>query len=179
MNETSKTSLLAPYVLLALDPGPKQSGLVRLEAGRLVRAEVVDNENLWAVLNDAGTAWGEKARCELAIEGIASYGMPVGAETFETCIWIGRAWQMWHAATQGKNPTVIYRREVKLHLCGSPKAKDANIRQALIDRLGPPGTKKAPGGTYAVKSHAWAALALAMTAWDRLSGAAEPGELMT
>jgi len=58
----------------------------------------------------------------------------------------------------------VYRKEVKIYLCGSMKAKDPNIRQALIDRLGDPGTKKNPGPTYGVKSHAWSALAVAVTA---------------
>jgi len=92
---------------------------------------------------------------------VASYGMPVGKEVFETCVWIGRFMQVWHDPDAVR---LIYRRDVKLHLCGSARAKDGNIRQALIDKLGPQGTKKAPGPTYGVKSHAWAALALAVTA---------------
>ena len=58
----------------------------------------------------------------------------------------------------------VYRQDVKLHLCKSNKAKDGNIRQALIDKLGPQGTKKYPGPTYGIKSHAWAALGVAVTA---------------
>ena len=43
----------------------------------------------------------------------------------------------------------VKRSAVKLHQCGSNRAKDANVRQALIDKMGPPGTKKAPGPTMA------------------------------
>ena len=92
---------------------------------------------------------------------IASYGMPVGREVFETCVWIGRFQQAWHDPEAVR---LVYRRDVKLHLCGSPKAKDGNIRAALIDKLGPVGLKSAPGPLYGVKSHAWAALAAAVTA---------------
>jgi len=46
------------------------------------------------------------------------------------------------------------------------KAKDANIRQALIDKLGPVGTKKSPGPLWGVKSHIWSALAVAVTALE-------------
>jgi hypothetical protein len=97
----------------------------------------------------------------LAIEAIASYGMPVGAEVFNTCIFVGRFQQAWRNPDAVK---LIYRRDVKLFLCGSARAKDGNIRQALIDKLGPVGTKAAPGPLYGVKSHAWAALAVAVTA---------------
>ncbi|WP_274347012.1 hypothetical protein [Xanthomonas campestris] len=96
----------------------------------------------------------------LAIEMIASYGMPVGREVFETCVWVGRYQQAWRSPEAVQ---LVYRRDVKLHLCGNAKAKDANIRQALLDLIGPQGTKRAPGPTYGVKSHAWAALGVAAT----------------
>jgi hypothetical protein len=56
---------------------------------------------------------------------------------------------------------MVYRNAVKLHICGTPRAKDPNIRQALIDKYGAPGTKKNPGPTYGVSSHLWSALAIA------------------
>jgi hypothetical protein len=96
-----------------------------------------------------------------ACEMIASYGMAVGKEVFETCVWIGRFVEIAYEPVQ-----LVYRRDVKLHLCHSPRAKDANVRQALIDRLGPQGTKKNPGPTYGMKSHLWAALAVAVYAGD-------------
>jgi len=105
----------------------------------------------------------------LAIEMIASYGMAVGREVFETCVWIGRFQQAWHTPDGVK---LVYRRDVKMQLCGSPKAKDANIRQALLDMFPATGggktpqigTKAQPGPLYGITSHAWAALAVAVTA---------------
>ena len=76
---------------------------------------------------------------ELAIEMIASYGMAVGQTVFETCVWIGRFIE---ANKGGFN--YVYRKDVKINLCGSMRAKDSNIRQALIDRFGVVGTKKHP-----------------------------------
>nr|WP_307731851.1 hypothetical protein [Massilia sp. H27-R4] len=102
----------------------------------------------------------------LALEMIASYGMAVGREVFETCVWIGRFKQAWHAPDQVE---LVYRKDVKLHLCGTPRAKDANVRAAIIDKFGPGketaiGKKASPGPLYGVVSHAWAALAVAITA---------------
>ena len=140
--------------VLAIDPGTTQSGWVVYEDGVVESSGVDDNYEIrgwlrrWLSTDDS-----------LALEMIASYGMVVGKEVFETCVWIGRFQEAWCNQKVSK----VYRRDVKLHLCGSVRAKDANIRRALIDKLGPQGTKKEPGPTYGVKSHAWAALAVAVT----------------
>lgn len=113
--------------------------------------------------------------CAIAIEMIASYGMAVGREVFETCVWIGRFLQAWHAPDGAR---LIYRLDVKLHLCGTAQAKDPNIRQALLDRFPRTGggktpqigTKKQPGPLYGVSSHAWAALGVAVTAAHQING---------
>ena len=151
-------------MLIAIDPGNEQSGWV-LFTGRAVHScGVMPNDELlqrlrgdWRVLGDA-----------LAIEMIASYGMPVGREVFQTCVWIGRFQQAWQAPELVR---LVYRRDVKLHLCGTSRAKDANIRQALLDlfpRTGggatpQVGTKGQPGPLYGVSSHAWPALGVAVT----------------
>lgn len=151
--------------LLAIDPGTEQSGWCVLSSG----AEQ-DVTRFWRVVNSGvepnadvlrRATWASASSYLLAIEMIASYGMPVGRETFETVRWIGRFQQAWHSPEEVR---LVYRRDVKLYLCGSMKAKDANVRQALIDKLGPVGTKKSPGPLYWVKSHAWSAVAVAVTA---------------
>ena len=73
---------------------------------------------------------------------VASYGMPVGKEVFDTCVWIGIYVQQAHEL--GKSTEFIYRKDEKMNICHSMKAKDSNIRQALIDRFGQVGTKKNP-----------------------------------
>ena len=142
-------------LLLSVDPGTQQSGWCLFDGERVRDSGVDRNIDVLARLQTCEHNW------TLAIEMIASYGMAVGRETFETCVWIGRYIQAWHEPDEVR---LIYRRDVKLHLCGQPRAKDTNIRQALIDKLGPVGTKKAPGPLYGVTSHAWSALAVAVTA---------------
>lgn len=68
--------------------------------------------------------------------------MPVGESVFQTCVWIGRFTQL--ADELGKGFAYIYRKDEKMNICHSMKAKDSNIRQALIDRFGDVGTKKNP-----------------------------------
>jgi hypothetical protein len=61
----------------------------------------------------------------------------------------------------------IYRAEEKMNLCYSMKAKDSNIRQALIDRFGEVGTKNNPGFFYGFKKDIWAAFAVGVTYLDK------------
>jgi hypothetical protein len=95
--------------------------------------------------------------------------MAVGAEVFETCVWAGRFIERWYRNPRRPTHLRVYRRDVKLHLCGSMRAKDANVRQALIDRYGPGkekaiGRKAAPGPLYGISGDCWAALGVAVTA---------------
>ena len=101
----------------------------------------------------------------VALEMIASYGMPVGREVFETCIWIGRFYE--RCISKVGTIEYIYRKEEKMNLCNSMKAKDSNIRQALIDRFGEVGTKKNQGWFYGFRKDIWAAYAVGITYLDK------------
>jgi hypothetical protein len=151
-------------LILAIDPGPTESGyaLFNVRHQEVVETGIKSNYDLKQLCNDAGK---HIYKPVLAVEMIACYGMPVGAETFETCLWIGRFEE---AFNPKKESLRCYRKEIKQHLCGTTKAKDPNIRQALIDRLGKPGTKKSPGPTYGITSHMWSALAVAVYAADQV-----------
>ena len=142
--------------ILALDPGPTETAFVLWDGHRVIEAAHWPNADIRQVL--LGREY-DLCACEM----IASYGMAVGREVFETCVWIGRFVEIAYEPVQ-----LVYRKDVKLHLCHSPRAKDANVRQALIDRLGPQGTKKNPGPTYGMRSHLWAALAVAVYAFDNI-----------
>lgn len=144
--------------ILAIDPGTTESGYCLFDGGRVFESGVLSNIDMLTRVQQWPAA-------HLAIEMIASYGMPVGHEVFETVRWIGRFQQAWRDPEAVR---FVYRQDVKLHLCKTPRAKDANVRQALIDLLGPQGTKKEPGPTYGIKSHAWAALGVAVTAGHQL-----------
>jgi len=146
-------------MILAIDPGPDKSAYVAWDGIRVRDAQWIENAVLRSILAKT-FAEGE---CEVAIEMIASYGMAVGADVFRTCVEIGRLVEV--ADRHGIEPLLVFRRDVKLHLCGSARAKDANIRQALLDKHGVVGTKKNPGPLFGIKSHMWAALAVADTAW--------------
>lgn len=155
-------------IILAVDPGPEQSAwvLYDTQTGQPYSFGLERNAQVRQRMMDFSSD-------VLVLEMIASYGMPVGAEVFETCRWIGRLEEMWRRTHSGSVET-IYRQQVKLHLCGQARAKDSNIRQALIDRFGPGrekaiGTKASPGPLHGFKADLWAALAVAVTWADQNS----------
>lgn len=155
-------------MILAIDPGNIESGYVVIdETLRPIESGKIENEEL---LNKCGN--GSFSDCNnIAIEMVASYGMAVGATVFETCVWIGKFAERLEYELDIK-PRFIYRKDEKLNLCGSMKAKDSNIVQALIDRFAPnisnkgKGTKKDPGWFYGFKKDIWQAYAVAITYHD-------------
>lgn len=147
-------------MIIAIDPGPVESAYVDWDGSRIVSFGKFSNESLLMRLSYAGTYYSAYDIC--VIEMIASYGMPVGYEVFETCVWIGRFMQAFGAAKCER----LTRNQVKNHMCHSSKAKDSNIRQAIIDRFGGSkaiGLKKSPGPLYGISGDVWAALAVALT----------------
>lgn len=160
--------------ILAIDPGNVQSGYVLVEHDgeeirRILEVGKIDNIDVFRVLRTSISPDG----VDVAIEMIAGMGMPVGQEVFDTCFWIGRFWEVATLARDVCNLKKIFRREEKLNLCGSMNAKDANIRQALVDRYAPgqpnfgKGTKKNPGFFYGFSADMWAAMAVAVTYFDK------------
>lgn len=156
-------------VILAIDPGNEQSAYVIFDGRRVVEKAILRNDVMLERVESAGSSANVKA---CAIEMVASYGMAVGREVFDTCVAIGRFAERWAIASHGDEAHLVVRRDVKMHVCGANNAKDSNIRQALLDRFGPGkekaiGLKRSPGPLYGVSSDMWAALALAVTFHDK------------
>lgn len=147
--------------LLAIDPGNTLSAYVVMgDDYKPILHDKLANDTLLAHIQ---TDFHERGLTDLAIEMVACYGMPVGKEVFETCVWIGRLLQ---ATDYIPAKQLIYRKDEKMNLCHSMKAKDGNIRQALIDRFGPVGTKKNQGFFYGFSKDQWTAMAVGTTYLD-------------
>ncbi len=153
-------------IILAIDPGTTESAYVAWNGREIIQCGKRPNEEVRQLVTANA---GNHSDVQLVIEMVACYGMPVGEEVFETVVWIGRYMERWESISV-LPAARITRIQVKSHICHSARANDSNIRQALIDRIGKQGTKKAPGPTYGVSGDIWAALALAITAHDRLTG---------
>ena len=162
--------------ILAIDPGPKESGFIHMTQalGEFVffSCGIVDrgiwkNDKLREVIADIPTFSNrDPEEWLIAIEDVRSYGMAVGKDVFQTVRQIGRFEQV--CAQAGMAYVLVPRTCVKMTLCHNTRAKDTNIRQALLDHYGDGsrsvvGTKGRPGPLYGIKRHMWAALALATT----------------
>ena len=153
--------------ILALDPGNTYTGYAVLEMPefRLIKFGKTENTSLLSLVANSDVLYEVDA---IAIEMVASYGMAVGREVFETCVWVGRL----HQAADHPNTHYVYRKEEKEILCGSLRAKDANIRQALIDRYARhdlkngKGTKANPDVFYGVSKDVWSAIAVGVTCYE-------------
>lgn len=147
-------------MILAIDPGSTQSGWCLFDGRTVVDSGVHDNHDMLPWIRD-----GQGADV-LALEFAESFGQKVWSQVFTTVRWTGRFQQCWRDPDAVQ---LVTRAQVKRHLCGARRAaNDTMVRQALIDAIGEPGTKSKPGPTYGVRTHAWAALAVAVTAAAQL-----------
>lgn len=158
--------------VLGIDPGPTHSAFALIDHAtrRPHLIDKVDNDHLRVWLPTTGVLDGGVV---MGIEMVASYGMPVGAEVFDTCVWVGRFIENSPSAAPVQ---LVPRPDVKLHHCHSRKAKDTNVVQALVDRFAPgaanfgKGTKAAPGWFYGFSKDRWQAYACAVAVADRVAG---------
>lgn len=154
--------------ILAIDPGNEMSGYCLMGSETLQPIEFgkVTNKELENLLCNMQIE-------QVVVEKIASYGMAVGREVFDTCIEIGRLSML--SDVCGIPCGFVYRKDEKLTICGSPRANDSNIRRALIDRFAThdfkngKGTKSDPDWFYGFKADVWAAYAVGVT-WREIHG---------
>ena len=152
--------------LIAIDPGSEQSAFVIWDGKRIFDKGILDNFEMRDMLR----AFEKKLRHDyiIVIEEVQCYGMPVGKSIFETVYWSGIFSEAF-PGTVHRMP----RKDVKMHLCHTMRAKDSNVIQALVDRFAPfaknrgKGVKSAPGFFFGFKKDIWQACALGVVFWDQ------------
>ncbi len=168
--------------ILAIDPGTTQSAWILYGEGHILGFGKLLNKAMLLVVEECQAT-------RMAIEMPACYGMTVGKSVFETCRWVGI---FQHAFGLSKTH-IVYRKAqnkeegiegVCMHLCHNNRAKDGNVRQAILDRYPETGggktpqigTKAQPGPLYGVSGDVWSALAVAITFDESYSMCREPAE---
>jgi len=163
-------------IVLGLDPGSSESALVDWDSDtrRPRDACKIENGLMAGVLNRRASL--ERDCRVLVIEQTKGYTLPIGAganarsffpqQVLDTCEWTGFFRRCWEEL--GGQVEKLDRRSVKLHLLGRANGTDSLVRAALLDLVGPQGTKRAPGPTFGLRSDLWAALAVAYV-WTELA----------
>jgi len=167
-------------ILLAIDPGDEYSAFVFMDIdtykplyfAKEKNEECMEHMINYTIASFCSDSQGNVTNC--AIEMLASYGMPVGKTTLFTATWVGRFHE--RLSDYIENIDYIYRKDEKLCICGQMKAKDSNIRQALIDRFAKfdlkngRGTIANPDWFYGFKADVWQAYACGCTWIDAQKG---------
>jgi hypothetical protein len=153
-------------MVIAIDPGPVQSAYVVWDGQK-----ILDIGSDWLNTSMIAEVFPRVRRdypgIEMVIERVACYGMAVGDSVFETVDWAGqfrRAWMGTCPECYQGTAHRVKRIAVKMHLCKQARAKDANIRQVLVDRFEPElkARQRPKSVLRGVKGDSWQALALAV-----------------
>lgn len=143
--------------VFAIDPGPERSGWVLYDGRTVVQHGLEHNPMLLAQLAILPFS----SDLTVVVEQMANFGHAVGRTIFDTVFWAGRFVQQ--VESHGGRWDQMTRPRVKLSICRSVKATDADVRRALLLRFG-------EGPLEGIATHQWAALALAVAwfDWQRL-----------
>ena len=148
---------------IGIDPGAVNSGFVVYDSD----SETVLDKELAPNICIAQLIENHRDTAErVIIEQLRGYGLRVGNDTFDSIWWSGRFAEA--AVRLGLEVYMAPRKDIVKTICDNGNAGDKGVRDALIDRFGPVGTKKAPGKLYGISSHMWAALAACVAHADGL-----------
>lgn len=166
--------------ILAIDPGSKKTGYVVWSNDPEYVFNTEKNGYLtvfpgWTIRdkgkisnNEMLSYIEECTSCShFVIENMEGRNVTVGATVFDTVRWTGQ-FQDRIFTSHLRIAELVFRRYVKIHLCGKSTADDAAVRKALIERFGDKGTKDNQGFTYGMANDMWQAFALAVFHADML-----------
>jgi hypothetical protein len=163
-------------IIFSIDPGNIDTAFCVWDGSTILEFGKIENEEFLEKIHKFISATITPSTIHFVIEKIASYGLAVGATVFDTAEMTGRIEQKVKDhylifISYPPNFKKVFRRDVKLHICGSVRAKDGNIRQALIDRFEPElQAKQRPKGLLkGLTADCWQAFALAVTYFDQNS----------
>lgn len=152
--------------VLAIDPGNEATGWVIADKGtrKPLEFDKTENSQLAQMMIDGTLQFDE-----FVSERMESMGTLIGRTVLEACEWVGRFSQI--AECLGCKVNYVYRHEEKVHICHDSRAKDANLRRALIDRFAKTangkGTAKDPDFFYKFKADVWSAYCVLTVHCDR------------
>lgn len=150
-------------IIIGIDPNPEKSAYVVWDSKLETILEMDILENYLILNNEIIKASMFNGPRLLAIEVPLIFGGKVWQQVIDTAFIAGLI-----AGRSNLPFRMIAPNEWKLHIAGKRGANDQLIKQALMSRFGPKGTKKSPGKLYGLKSHLWDAFGVAVCAGDTI-----------
>lgn len=155
---------------ITIDPGSKQSGFVinDVDDMRVINHGIIDNNRLAGMIemrHEEDVMLVEYSKAYVMASKTASF---FPQQVLDTAVWIGQFIQAFSGPDR-INVEFVDRRDVKMYLCRSARAKDSHVTEAVIaryecrDMREAKGTKAAPGPLYGVKGDVWQALGVFIT----------------
>lgn len=159
--------------IIAIDPGSARSAWVTMQSiaiggdKRVIKVEQFDLEPNEALEKRLRGGHFTVDLVAAAAELPSPRGQMLTWQIVDTCVWFGD----FRAVFRGPTWVPVDRSDVKMHITGNPRAKDSNIRAALIERWGGKevavGKKASPGPLYGMTKDMWQALAVGITYLER------------
>jgi len=162
---------------MGIDPGNRHSAYTIYDGGRdkLIKFDKIENAELKDDIYHLQDFYYVES---IFIEGVQSYGMPVGKDVFETCYYIGRLQETIERIDVPYRPTqvLIHRSDIKMFWCHkTAKVKDSNITVAIVDHFDPQriygkygkGVKKNPGPLFGMAADCWSSTAIAIYGYNQ------------
>lgn len=162
-------------MVLAIDPGNENTAFVLWDFRnkQMVDKDKLSNQQFLKKLEQIAHSEHKYKIDEIAIECISSYGMAVGQDVFNTCIYIGILLEKIQTIF-GIKPKLVFRQTIKMHHChATSKVNDSTINTVLRQKYGEDNTVKKPnpiywnslversGGNKYMSGDIWAAFAVA------------------
>lgn len=109
---------------------------------------------------------------KVIIENISSYGNIAGKTTYETCVFIGRLYQLFSDIVGKENVELRYRHKIKKGFNLGKNGNDKGVREYLVNRFAKSsknygkGNKKSPDFFYGFADDIWQAYAVGVSFLD-------------
>lgn len=147
-------------IILGVDPGPEKSAYIEWDHinKKIYNIGIVNNKDF---ISNCIRYNQFKHNLFLAIEVPKIFGNKVWQQVIDTAFIAGQIVGKINFPFKKVAPN-----EWKLHITGKRGANDQLVKQALMARFGPKGTKKNPGKLYGLKTHLWDTLGIAVYVGD-------------
>lgn len=152
---------------IGIDTGDIKSALVILRGQEVIEKIIKPNKDLSVDLETISKVFKD---AKLAIEMFQGRGKKAGQESFDSIFYVGWFARVWVERAK-TTPVMIYRSEVKRHLCGTTAVNDSNVRQAILDLYPKTGGGKVPqvgvkakkGPLFGISNDMYSALGICLT----------------